>query len=256
VSAPGAFATAPGVFSITSSTALLGADGNIIFPCMRGCCDDELIPYYNLLAGFRYLNLREELDLNQQTNVLPLGIGFLDGLPVPSPGTILISDSFHTLNQFYGGQIGIQGGLVWWRFTLSGTGKIALGTDREEVTNNGYSTAIRPVLGTVTIPGGLLNQTSNFGSFTRNMFAVVPEGNVNFSVEITSQIKLMVGYTFLYISNVARPGDQIDRTVDRTLLPTSQAYHPALPNSGRPTFGWSGTDFWAQGINLGLSLRF
>jgi hypothetical protein len=256
VSSPGAFANSAGFFNVTSSTALLGADGNVLLPWCRGCCDDEIIPYLNFLGGFRYLNLREELDLTQQTNILPLGIGFFNGLPVQSPGSLILTDTYHTLNQFYGGQVGVQGGFVWWRFTLSGIGKIAFGSDREEANIGGTSTATRPLLGALTIPGGVLNQTTNFGNYTRNMFAVVPEGNLNLSVEITSQIKLMVGYTFLYISNVARPGDLIDRTVDRTLLPTSQAYNPVLPNSHRPAFQWNGTDFWAQGINVGLSLRF
>ena len=66
----------------------------------------------------------------------------------------------------------------------------------------------------------------------------------------------MLGGTFLYISNVARPGDQIDRVVNRTELPSSQSFSPLVGGPVRPAFNWSGTDFWATGVSFGIGLRF
>jgi hypothetical protein len=256
VSAPNAF---NGSFTVNSTTSLFGFDANMLLPWYRCyACDDQDLGYYlTPVAGFRYLNLRDDLTMSQSSNVLLDGVGFFNGQPITNGGNVSLTDDFRTLNQFYGGQIGLKAGLTWWRFTLNGTAKVALGSMREEANISGSTTGYNATFGvTQTVPGGLYALSSNIGSYSRNMLAVVPEGTLNFAVEITPQIKLTVGYTMLYISNVARPGDLIDRTVNNTLLPSSQSYNPSIPGPQRPGFTWSGTDFWAQGINVGLSLRF
>ena len=256
VSAPNAFS---GTFHIDSSTQFFGFDANMLLPWYRctPCDDSELGYYLTPLAGFRYLNLRDDLTLSQSSNVLPTGVGFFAGQPITSGGNVSVVDNFRTLNQFYGGQIGLQGGLVWWRFTLNGAAKVALGSMREEANLNGTTTGFNPLLGSPqTVPGGLYALSTNSAAYNRNVLTVVPEGNLNFAVEITSQIKVMVGYTLIYVSDVARAGNLIDRSVNRTLVPSSQAYNPVIPGPQRPFLNWSGTDFWAQGINIGLSLRF
>ena len=252
VAAPNAFS---GSANISSTTSLFGFDANAIWPVCRGCCDDEIIRYFYFLTGFRYLNLRDDLTIGQSTTVLPAGISFFNGLPVLSPGQIGVTDGIGTLNQFYGGQLGVQGGLTWWRFTLNGTAKLAIGSMREEASVNG-TTSVNFLAQNQTTSGGLLSASSNGGSHTRNILAVVPEGALSFNLEITPQIKLMLGYTILYASNVARPGEQIDRSVNRTTVPTSEAFNPSIGGPQRPAFNWNGTDFWAQGVNIGIGLRF
>jgi len=256
VSAPNAFS---GSFNVTSATEFFGADGNLLLPWTRcaACYPDEIGYYVTGLGGFLYLNLRDDLTLSQSSNILPAGVGFLNGLPIPARGNVSLSDDIRTLNQFYGGQIGIKAGITWWRFTLNGTGKIALGSMREQADLTGSTTGFNAALGTTaTVPGGLYVLGTNVGSHTRNILAVVPQGTLSLAVEITSQIKLTVGYTIIYVSDVARPGNLIDRSINRTELPASQTFNPAIPGPQRPGFTWTGTDFWAQGINVGLSLRF
>lgn len=253
VAAPNAFS---GAADISSSTLLFGFDANGVLPVRRGCCDDEVNCWVNMLGGFRYLNLRDDLSIASNTSVLPGGITFFDGLPVTFPGTLAVNDNFRTLNQFYGGQIGAQAGVTWWLFTVNAVGKVAVGSMREEASISGSTTA--GIFGTApqTVSGGLLAGSSNIGSHTRNMLAVVPEGQLNFQVEITPSIKLMLGYTILYVSNVQRPGQLLDRQVNRTTLPSSELFNPAIPGPNRPGFSWAGTDFWAQGVNFGIGLRF
>lgn len=254
VSAPNAF---NGSLNIASATNLYGFDGNILLPIQRSCCENEISTYFTALGGFRYLNLRDSLTLNQSSAVLGNGVAFFDGQPLTAGSDIAITDSFRTLNQFYGGQIGVQGGITWWRFTVNGTAKVALGSMREEAKISGSTSALDPTIGlNQTTPGGLYALAGNSGAYNRNILAVVPEGSLWFSVEITPQIRAMLGYTILYFSNVARPGDLLDRSVDRTKIPSSQAFNAAVPGPARPGFSWNGTDFWAQGINIGLSLRF
>jgi hypothetical protein len=67
-------------------------------------------------------------------------------------------------------------------------------------------------------------------------------------------VRLTFGYQFLYWSRVARPGEQIDRVINPTQIPVfggNQLLGPARPE---PLF--TTTDFWAQGLNLGLEVRF
>jgi hypothetical protein len=253
VSAPTAFA---GSATVSTMAEFFGGDLNAIWPVERGCCDDDIITYCYLLTGARYLNLTEDLSIGQNTTVLPNGVTFFDGQPVAAGGNLQVSDEFRTRNQFYGGQIGVKGGLTWWRFTLSGTGKFAIGSMREEENISGVTSATTALFHNQSLPAGLLAEGSNSGFFTRSMLAVVPEANLSVSVEITPQIKLTLGYTFLYVSNVARPGENIDLAVNRTTVPSSQAFNPTIPGPARPTFEFKGTDFWAQGINVGLGLRF
>jgi hypothetical protein len=73
---------------------------------------------------------------------------------------------------------------------------------------------------------------------------------------VTPQVKLLLGYTFLYVSDVARPGDQVDRVVNRTTLPSSQAFNPFAGGPARPSFSFTGSDFWSQGVSFGIGLRF
>jgi hypothetical protein len=256
VSAPGSF---NGSFHADSSTTLFGADANALLPWLRcpACYPDEIGYYVTALGGFRYLNLRDELTLSQSSNVLPGGVGFFDSLPVSAGGNLGVTDNFRVINQFYGGQIGVKAGVTWWRFTLNGTAKVALGSMREEANLGGSTTLTNSLIGgSTTVPGGLYVLSSNSGGHDRNHIAVIPEGNLTFALEITSQIKLTLGYTMLYVSDVVRPGNLIDRSINRTLLPSSQTFSPSVPGPAHPEFTWRGTDFWAQGINVGLSLRF
>ncbi len=256
VSAPNAFS---GSFNLQSSTEFFGADGNLLLPMARcaACYPDEVGFYVTGLGGFLYLNLRDDLTMSQNSTVLPLGVGFFNSIPVPPGGRIGLVDDIRTLNQFYGGQIGIKAGVNWWRFALYGTAKLGLGSMREQANLTGSTSAFIPTVGTtVTTPGGLYVLATNAGTHSRNITAFVPQGTLNFAVEITTQIQLHVGYTILWISDVARSGNLIDRTINRTELPTSQTFNPTIPGPQRPGFSWTGTDFWAQGINVGLNIRF
>jgi hypothetical protein len=104
----------------------------------------------------------------------------------------------------------------------------------------------------MSYPGGLLALSSNIGSHSRDIFTVVPEVRLQLAYDVGPRLRLHAGYDFLYWSQVLRAGDQIDLVVNPDLLP------PALPGAFplRPAFTFQGSSFWAQGIDLGLELRF
>jgi hypothetical protein len=53
---------------------------------------------------------------------------------------------------------------------------------------------------------------------------------------------------------VLRPGDQVNPTVSPNLIPSDPSYGQAGPN--QPQYQASATNYWAQGLNLGLDFHF
>ena len=78
---------------------------------------------------------------------------------------------------------------------------------------------------------------------------MVPELGATLGYLLTAHLRATVGYTFMYVSRVARPGDQIDLDLNPSLLPPE-----AEPFTGplRPAFAVRDTDFWAQGLRWAL----
>jgi hypothetical protein len=229
-----------GSANVSAATRLLGAEGNLLWnlACRPGARID-------LLGGYRFLRLDESLGITENLTVLA----------GPSAGSrIIVADRFGTRNDFHGGQVGARA--ILWRgpWELGLTAKAALGASLEEVDINGQTTFLTGGA-SVTQVGGLLALPSNIGHYRQDRFAVVPEGNVRIGYHFTERLLGFVGYTFLYVSDVARPGDQIDLTVNRSQIPSVTGPRP-LVGVARPQFNFEHGEFWTQGISLGLQWRF
>jgi hypothetical protein len=233
-----------GTITVNHTSSLWGTEANL-----RGNLRCGPNGYVDLLGGFRVLGLDESLTINEALVSLDTtGTG-------PRPGTTFaINDRFSTTNRFYGGQIGAVGEWKLGRWVFDGTAKFALGVTQERADVSGFTVIANS--GTTldgTYVGGLLAQRTNIGSYTRNVFTFVPELGATIGYQFTDRLRGFVGYTFLYSTNVARPGNQIDTTVDRRLLP------PPTSTAGlatRPAFSFNGSDFWAQGLTFGLEYRY
>jgi hypothetical protein len=198
-------------------------------------------------AGFRYLQFDENLDITENLQVLP-------GVPVQGGSRFALADEFDASNRFYGGQIGLRGEAIVGRIYADLVAKVALGGTNEVVKING-GTATTTGGQTTFQSGGLLALPTNSGRFSRDVFAVVPEVGVTIGYQLTERLRASVGYTFLYCSEVARPGAQIDRGLDTTRIPTNlSGGTPAGP--ARPSFQFNSGDFWAQGVTFGIELRY
>jgi hypothetical protein len=240
-----------GRVSVSTTNNLYGWDVNFVDRCYKDGCTQV-----DLLGGFRYVYLDESINILQNSTLLPGGIAGFAGSSVVVPGNVSIFDRFATVNRFYGPQAGLRYEYRGDRLFVNFLGKVALGDSHESERLSGAS-ASTPVGGgrTTVVPGGLLVLASNAGRSHENEFAVVPELNLNVGYHITPLVRAYVGYSFLYWSDVARPGDQISRTVNPALVPTSQFFGTG-GGTAQPAPTFQRTDFWAQGINLGLEFRY
>jgi hypothetical protein len=238
---PGSYA---GTAVLNTTTSLQGAELNGVLLGTRRA-NWQL----NLLGGFRYVNLDENLLFGTSSPFLPPHV----------PDVFVTQDRFNTNNNFYGGQIGARGLWRYGPWLVSATGKVALGDMHQQIRINGvlYTNDFNNFGAVQTIPGGYFGLPTNSGSFSQDRFAVVPEVNVSIGYRITRRLSFIAGYSFFYLSNVARPGDQIDRVINQS---QGTAFTTTVPSSlvgpARPTFLGNTNDFYAHGINLGLTFMY
>jgi Putative beta barrel porin-7 (BBP7) len=221
--------------------------------CEQTCCDDWCgCPVQGMrkvdgIFGWRYVKFDEELNIQENLQTLP-------GNALRQPvGTFQVNDRFHTFNNFNGVDFGVlwQGRRGCWSLDL--TTKISLGVMHQRAIIFGQTMRTPQGQATETATGGLLAQTTNIGDRSRDVFAVVPEAGVNLGYQVTPRVKAVFGYTFMYLSNVVRPGEIIDTTVDSRLL----AFSGQNANGAtRPQFRWVDSDLWVQGMNFGLHFDF
>ena len=206
-------------------------------------------PYnVELLGGFRYLRLSEDYSFDTSSPDIP-----------PGPVTVFTTrDEFNAGNSFYGAQLGARGRYDIGPFTADAGLKLAVGVMHQSMEIAGSLTTNQFTIPTVvTLPGGYFAQRTNIGSYDRNVFAVVPEASFNIGYRLTSWASIVAGYTFLYASNVVRPGEQIDRTVNPTQSPSfGGPISTNLTGPARPRFKFEDSDFWAQGLNIGVVLQY
>ncbi len=237
VAAPGVLA---GTVGVHSSSRLAGGDINGIFN-LACACDNRL----DVIGGFRYLQLNDGLGITED----------LTAPPGPGGTSFVIQDQFDTSDRFYGGQIGLRDEVRRGRFFADFTGQIAFGAVDEIVDIQG-STVITPPGGAAVVrSGGLLALPTNIGHYTQSRFAVLPEAGLDLGYQLTDHVRVSTGYNFLYLSNVVRPGDQIDRVLNPTQLPVLGGAG-GLVGPPRPAFDFHETDYWAQGIQFGLEFRY
>src|SRR5262245_28614449 len=231
---------ASGAIAIRSNSLLQGAEANL----QRSVLEHEHVAV-TILAGFRYLHLDENLIITETSQ--------LSASTPTFPGrTITVYDRFGADNDFYGGQIGFRMELTHRRWILVATPKVAFGSVHESILIQGRTTIdTAPV---TDIPAGLLALPTNSGRFARDTFAVVPEVSGKIGLRITERLTIFGGYTFLYWSRIARPGEQIDRNLNPSFIPTSFGTGPAEPK--QPTTLFRTSDYWAHGMTWGVEFRY
>jgi hypothetical protein len=235
--------TERGFININAPTELDAADLNLR---VRGTsiCSDRL----DVLFGLRYLRLRESIGINS-------GVVLADPTGGP-PTSITSQELFDTENSFYGSQMGLETHWHYGCFTLDVSGKLAFGWVRQEVGISGTTQVATPGLPTEVLANRtiLFVQPTNAGNYERDRFAVLPELLIKLGYQITPHVRATVGYNLLVLTSVVRPGSALDEGVNPSNTDFIAVRTPST--APRPTFGFNGADFWAQGLTAGIVVTY
>ena len=233
-----------GVFNANSTENFQGAD-----VLWRQAVVSGSDGHIDFLGGYRFQRLTDGLTIaDSVTSSGTLNVA-------PSGTKIDVVDLFHTRNDFNGINLGFATQWHQNRWSLDTSLKLGIGRTSTQVLINGWTTVVPNGTGTpIPLTGGLLALPSNMGTHYSEQFSMMPEVGFTVGYDLFPRLKATVGYTLLYWGGVARPGDQIDPNVDSRQFPSPS--HPNPTGYTQPAFVLHTSDFWAQGLNVGLDYRF
>jgi hypothetical protein len=222
-----------GEINVALNSSLISNDVYAKFLLCRDWCHR-----LDFITGWNYTRVDEDAELRTVSTVTEVG------------GTIPTGTVRHTLDQwtatndFNGAIFGLQ----WQRncgcWTTTAMARMSIGNMHETMVINGSSTIRVPGQGATTTTGGALTAASNVGQFNRNEFTAITEVGLNLGYRFAPCTQFLFGYSFLYINDIASAGSAIDTSIGTNAGVT------------RPQFGFRHSDFWAQGINLGVMQDF
>lgn len=204
------------------------------------------------LAGYRYFMVNEGLRLEQ--------ISQFSGVSQYGLNTLYRSaaaDQIDAHNRFHGGTLGLRTQVALGGLFAQLDTKVSLGRTTEVVRISGQTVATADSAAGHAVnyfAGGVFGQPTNTGRTARGVFAVLPEANVRLGYQFSDKSRVFVGYQFTYLSDAVRAGEQLDRVVD--LSQTSSDPLALLPPAIRPRVPFTRSDFWVQGVTLGVEWRY
>jgi hypothetical protein len=166
----------------------------------------------------------------------------------PAIGTLDVRDTILTRNEFHGGHFGLQGEFRRGCWGLEMLAKFAFGNVRQEALLSGATS------NSTQNSGLLVQEETNAGLHRRDDFSYMHDTGAKVFYYPTESVKVSLGYSLMFFSDVLRPGNQIDTAVDSRLFPTPPP--PAPAGAVRPAFEFDPTHFYLHGLNLGLECRF
>ncbi|HVS36078.1 MAG TPA: BBP7 family outer membrane beta-barrel protein [Gemmataceae bacterium] len=188
----------------------------------------------SMLLGGRALSVDEQMFVTDTVQGLPTST--LSGV------SVFQNDNISCHNYFYGAQPGVVYSWYLGSFSLDLIGKVAFGYTDEWLSMNGVTqTTFRGR--TTTANGALLVLPSNAGTYHKDEFAVAPELLINAKYAFNQYFRVGVGYDYLYLSRLLRPGDQVDEEVGG-----------AAPV--HPTALLKQSDWWMEGFTASLEFSF
>jgi Putative beta barrel porin-7 (BBP7) len=194
------------------------------------------------------LRLEDEVQSGEQFQVAPGVHGF-------GGSNVTLQDEFRTVNDFYGGQVGAEAGVQFGPLMIDFRCKIALGQMQQVADVNGATDLLNPGRVDDLLSWGPICPAQQHRPPSARRACLHPRVGLNVGVQLTRHLKLFVGYSFLWISTVARAGEEIDPVINVSQFPIRSGDGP-LVGRARPAPRFHGTDFWAQGLNFGLELRY
>lgn len=233
----GNLGTNTGSITVASDLDLIGAEAIVRKGMIQSNCGR-----LDLVGGYLFTKLDDSLIL--QTNLV-------DGITnaIANGTSISTLDQFSGSNTFHGGQLGLLSEFNRGKWSLSSGTKFGLGNMNQRVSVSGIYTEVPPnnVGPTVTEPRGFFVQSSNRGVQSQNVFAFIPQVDLKLGYQVRCNLRLDVGYSLMYFSNVALGGRQIDSNIDIA----NMLAQPAAPSSKFET-----SSLLLHGLNLGATYSF
>jgi Putative beta barrel porin-7 (BBP7) len=221
-----------GEIHIVGNSGILGNDVYGRFLLSRNC-DSRL----DFITGWNYTRINDGIEIRSRSIVTETGGNVALGTET------VIRDQFDARNQFNGGILGLMYERNCGCWTTNLMARMSLGNMHERMVINGSTRITVPGQPAQTTSGGLFTAASNIGSFSRNEFTAITEAGVNLGYRWGPCTRINIGYTFMYWNDVLTPGKAIDTSVDPT-------------GGTRPAFTFRHSDYWVQGLNLGLVREF
>lgn len=253
ISSPGLYS---GSLAMSSSARLASGEAGLVWNLAD--CEQWTV---NFITGFRYFSLEETLTIYQQTS--GLNNNLVPFFMSPGVESVMVTDRARTRNQFFGAQVG---GDVEYRM---GAGFLNVGTKVGMGPVNQVTEVIGHTVGPDGIggPGGFLatgaQPNGNIGRTVTNRFSVLSDVNLMMGVYVNQRVKLGVGYDFLYLNNVARPGPQFSSVIDPRLVPTTSSFGGRIPGSTQfdgpgvpPAPTLDRDDFYAHGLRFLVEFNY
>lgn len=146
--------------------------------------------------------------------------------------------------------LGLRAEFDWDQLTLGLLAKAAVGGIRREVRIAGGQAVSAPGAATTVTGAGLLALSSNSGVHHSSDWEIMPEFGANLGWQVNSHVRVNLGYSLLFLNQIARSADQVDLKLTPALFP------PVTGTGTSPAFNLDRRDVWIQGINLGVEFSF
>jgi hypothetical protein len=203
----------------------------------------------DVLAGYRFFKLTDSLNIHE--NVLGLA-----NSPFPNT-TFDVTDSFRTLNEFHGAELGLSAQTFRGPWSVELLVKMAAGINHQNITLTGATNITQRTAGVITsqatYDSGVYVLDTNRGSHNRDDFVVIPQLRAEIGYQINCNLRAYMSYDFLYWATVARAADQIDQNIDSARIPPPATHQVSEPF---PAYDFHASSFWAQGVGGGLEFRY
>lgn len=197
----------------------------------------------DFLVGYRHARLSDQLVIRENLLALDPASGFGAGHFVSR------TDNFQAINHFHGAEFGLESRLLRGNFVVVGLAKAALGASQKTLSIDGR-TLIDDGVALTEFEGGVLALPSNMGRYSQQDFGAMGEIGLSVEWQPWQTVKLTLGYSWLYWSDVLRAPEQIDTRVDRDQLA------PTAGGGSQPDVTLRDTSFWAHGLTGGVHIDF
>lgn len=244
---------APGLFTGTASTSYSTQFWGVELGGLLRVVETPTLSLEQLFH-FRFFTLDESVRTNDTSTAIGGGVVAFNGQAFAPPATVTVSDAYTALNRWYGGSAG--GRLIWtpgrWEVRLAG--RLGVGASEQNVTITGRTT-LASAAANASTGTGFYTANQRTGRFTEYRLSFAPDVQLRVGYRVTDWMMVSVGYQFLYITDVARAADLVDRRLNPGRIPSAQNFGAAAPAvPGLPTVRSS--DFYMNAFTAGLMLTF